>query len=104
MILERVSRGGPAEAAGLQVGDELLALAGQRLRSPEQLGPLLQRLMVGEELPGSGYPLLFCRDGRIRETPLRPGPPLTERWQLELDPEAAPDAADRRRRWLELVP
>ncbi len=104
MILERVSRGGPAEEAGLQVGDELLALAGQRLRSPEQLGPLLQRLMVGEELPGSGYPLLFCRDGRIRETPLRPGPPLTERWQLELDPEAAPDAADRRRRWLELVP
>ncbi len=104
MTLDRVSRGGAAEAAGLQVGDELLAVAGQRLRSAEQLGPLLQSLISATEPAATGLPLLYCRDGRIRETALRPGPAQVERWQLQLDPSAPPQAAERRRRWLELMP
>ncbi|MFM7268995.1 MAG: M61 family metallopeptidase [Cyanobium sp.] len=101
MTLERVGRGGAAAAAGLQVGDELLALQGERLRSPEQLDQLL-----GHNGADGGCPitLLYCRDGRIRETSLIPGPPETARWSLAIDSASGAKAAERRRRWLELVP
>ncbi|MFM7269542.1 MAG: M61 family metallopeptidase [Cyanobium sp.] len=101
MTLERVGRDGPAAAAGLQVGDELLALNAERLRSSQHLDQLLQRHCPAA---GSAVTLLFCRDGRIRETPLIPDPPQTERWSLQIDPAAAGEAAEQRRRWLELVP
>ncbi len=101
LTLERVGRDGAAAAAGLQVGDELLAVNGERLRSAEHLDQLLQRHCPEG---GSAVTLLFCRDGRIRQTPLIPEPPQIERWSLVIDPTAGAEAAEQRRRWLELVP
>jgi predicted metalloprotease with PDZ domain len=97
--LKRVHRDGPAEQAGLQVGDELLALDHQRLRLAEDLGPLLSA-----ETAPSPLELLFCREGRVRGAEVVPAAPAIERWRLQIDPAADPGAAQRRARWLSLQP
>jgi predicted metalloprotease with PDZ domain len=98
--LRRVERDGPAERAGLQVGDELLAVDQQRVRLAADLPPLL-----GDH---GGHPgplaVLFCRDGTVRSTEVRPAAPAVERWRLRIDPDAAPETAARRARWLSLEP
>jgi predicted metalloprotease with PDZ domain len=97
--LRRVDRDGPAERAGLQVGDELLAVDGHRIRADADLS----RLLGVAERP-QALEVLFCRDGRIRQASLRPDPPVVVRWHLQSleNPEAA--TLDRRQRWLELQP
>jgi predicted metalloprotease with PDZ domain len=94
-----VLRDGPAEAAGLRVGDELLALDQQRLRTPEEVSELLAEVKQGQALP-----LLYCRDGRVRSTELVPGPAEVEQWQLQIDPQAPPAASAARGRWRSLLP
>jgi predicted metalloprotease with PDZ domain len=94
-----VARGGAAERAGLQVGDELLALDQHRLRSPEDAK---RKLMTC----GSGAPftVLYCRDGLVRQNDLVCEPPAIERWRLAIDPAAPAPTAEARRRWLGLLP
>lgn len=99
LILRRVDRDGPAQRAGLQVGDELLALAGQRVRSDEDLASLL-----GEPAAPSPVDVLFCRDGRIRSLALQADPPVVVRWRLEPLATAEPWMLERRQRWLALRP
>jgi predicted metalloprotease with PDZ domain len=95
--LKQVSRQGPAEAAGLEVGDELIALGRRRVRKVAE---------VEAALTGAGSPLalLVCRQGLVRETTLTPQPAVVQRWRLRALPQASAAALDRRRRWLELVP
>lgn len=97
LTLQRVARDGPAERAGLVVGDEWIALDGVRLRTVEDCMELLR-----SEAPLSSHQLLFCRDGRVRATTLLPGPAVPERWTLVLDPNTAETTALQRRRWLSL--
>ncbi len=96
LCASRVHRDGPAEAAGVMVGDELLALAGRRLREPEQLGRWLA--------PDRHQELLISRRGQLRALTLRPAPPRPERWRLESQPEPSAAALEQRQRWLELLP
>ncbi|MFN9645783.1 MAG: M61 family metallopeptidase [Cyanobacteriota bacterium] len=95
--LKQVSRQGPAEAAGLEVGDELIALGRRRVRKVAE---------VEAALTGAGSPLalLVCRQGLVRETTFTPQPAVVQRWRLRALPQASAAALDRRRRWLELVP
>jgi predicted metalloprotease with PDZ domain len=95
--LQRVMRAGPAEEAGLMVGDELIALAGMRLRRPDDLPPLLAAHKSGPPLS-----LHFVRDGRLITTSLLPGPPQVERWSLEPLSEVTDAMIQRRGRWLAL--
>ena len=97
--LARVSRTGAAERAGLQVGDELLALDGHRLRSPEDG----RRLLIGCG-SAAAVTVLYCRDGLVRQTQLVCEPPGIERWRLYIDAAAAAHTAEARRRWLSLLP
>ncbi len=99
LILRRVDRDGPAQLAGLQVGDELLALAGQRVRAEEDLAPLL-----GEPAAPQPVDVLFCRDGRIRSLVLQADLPVVMRWRLEPLAKADLLELDRRQRWLALRP
>ena len=93
LTISKVDRDSPAELAGLSPGDELLALDAERLRSPEQLGPLL--------IAGGQHELLFCRDGAVRSTALRPSAPQPCRWSLRLDPNAPEAACHLRRSWFQ---
>ena len=101
--LRRLTRHGPAALAGLQVGDELLAIDDQRILKPEDV---LHHLALGE----ADKPLhpqlviLFCRDGRVRRTTLCVKGAGIERWTLQLDPAAQPLAIQRRQRWMRLDP
>ncbi len=100
LMLRRVERDGPGQRAGLQIGDELLALAGRRLHSPEDLASALR---AGQGAPPR-LPLLFCREGRVRETLLQLEPQPWMAWRLQLDPAASADSEQRRRRWMLLQP
>jgi predicted metalloprotease with PDZ domain len=97
VTLQRVARDGPAERAGLAVGDEWIALNGVRVRTVDDCVELLR-----PEVPLHSHQLLFCRDGWVRTTTLLPEPPVPESWTLVLDPETAAATALQRRRWLTL--
>ena len=98
--LRRVVRDGAAQRAGLRVGDELLALDGCRLLSPEDLNSVLK---AGDGAPPQ-LPLLYSRDGRVRQAILNLAPPAVSAWRLEPDPAATSQALDLRRRWMLLQP
>jgi predicted metalloprotease with PDZ domain len=98
--IKQVMRDGPAELAGLQVGDELLAIDRSRVMVENDLTTLLdQRAREGEPLE-----ILFCRDGQVQQTRLRPSAPEVVRYQLNSNPGASPATLQRRRQWLALVP
>jgi S1-C subfamily serine protease len=92
-----VLRGGPAETAGLMVGDELIALADQRIRRPDDINNLQAALKSGTPLS-----LHYVRDGKLLNTILEPGPSQVERWSLEPLPGASDALLQRRGRWLAL--
>lgn len=102
--LRRVERDGPAQRAGLLVGDELIALAGRRLRSPDDLAAALRRDASSDAAAAAPLMALICRDGRVCEQAVSPEPPAVERWRLEIDPAATGTSSDRRRRWSRLLP
>jgi len=95
LLAQRVWRHGPAEQAGLMVGDELIALDGERLRQPEQFTAALRA--------GSGQELLIARRGQLRTLALQCAPPQAERYRLKAIAGASPDCLERQRRWLEQV-
>lgn len=97
--LKTVARHGAAEAAGLQVGDELLAINLQRVWRLEDL-----EAIVRSPSAANHFSVMFSRDGLVRDTKLSPGPPAISRWTLKSDPEPGSAALERRRQWLELVP
>ena len=97
--VSRISRGGPAQQAGLQVGDELLALGQERVRQQDDLNQLL-----AFAVPGQPLELLINREGLLRRLNLHPGAPQPERWQLRVDVDASPGVDQRREAWLQLRP
>ncbi|MFM1811093.1 MAG: hypothetical protein RLZZ336_31, partial [Cyanobacteriota bacterium] len=96
----RLNRDGPAQQAGLQVGDELIAVGQERVRQLDDLNPLLTTVAA----PQAPLDLLVSREGLLRRLSLRPDPPRIERWQLCVDAAAAPLAHQRRDAWLNLRP
>jgi predicted metalloprotease with PDZ domain len=95
--LTRLIRHGPAEQAGLMVGDELIAIAGQRLRDADAVQSLLPVLPAGQLLE-----VAYCRDGRLRFTSLNPGVASPQSWTLTEDAQASEGCLTRRRQWLSL--
>jgi predicted metalloprotease with PDZ domain len=93
--LTQVTAAGAAEAAGLAVGDVLLALDGERLVA-KNLADLLRRLQ------GMPAELHFFRRDRLLVTPLEARPAPADTCDLWLLPEAALDPRVRQRRadWL----
>lgn len=96
LTTRRVLRDSPAEQAGLMVGDELIALAGQRVQRMEDVSTVLK---VWSSAP---LEVLVARDGRLLSTVLSPAPARAKAWRLEPRADAPDDAAERRRRWLAL--
>jgi len=93
-VVTTVKRGTPAFDAGLQVGDELVAIDGWRVPA-QGPGDLLAALP-----PGQAVTLTVSRRGALRPLPLTLGAAPKETWTLEIDPDASPEAAARRQMWL----
>ncbi len=90
-----VLRGGAAERAGMAAGDELLALAGWRLRRLDDVLRLLR--------PGDSAELLVARDQRVLKLALelpRPGAEAAGNVALALAAKPAKAASARRSAWL----
>ncbi|MFH1084382.1 MAG: PDZ domain-containing protein [Chloroflexota bacterium] len=62
----RVSAGGVAQRAGLQVGDVIIALGGQAVGGAQQL-----EQWVAAVRPGQALPAVFVRDGQQQTITLR---------------------------------
>ncbi len=88
-----VVRGGPAEAAGLNVDDELIAFDDERL--PADWAGRLSRYEVDQDVTA-----VVARRGRLLRLDLtfgeKPRPPQT----LENDVDSSPGARNRRHAWL----
>ena len=92
LLAARVVRGGPAEQVGLMVGDELLALDQQRLKSPDDLQRALR--------PDQSQTLLIARRSQLRSLELRPQAPQVERFQLKRVADATDAQLAAQQRWL----
>ena len=96
LLTQRVRRGSPAEQAGLMVGDELIAIDGQRLADGDDLTSALRA--------GQPQEVLAARRRQLRPLTLCSQAPQPERYQLVQDDAASPEALERRMAWLALVP
>lgn len=96
LLVQRVVRGAPAEAAGVMVGDVLIGLDGEWIREPDQVQQLLQ--------VGCPQPLLIARRSQLRTLSLCCAAPQPERYRLIRHPEATAAQLSRQTRWLHLDP
>ena len=92
LIAARVVRGGPAEQAGLMVGDELVALDQQRLKTPEDL----QRALRSNQ----PQTLLIARRSQLRSLVLCSQSPQVERYRLKRVVDATDEQLDAQQCWL----
>jgi hypothetical protein len=89
------------------VGDECIALDGERIRTLDDLQLVLAGSSTGQRPAGQNPPqrgVLISRDGRLRQLTLQPEAPAVERWTLAADPQASPEVLARREAWLALRP
>ncbi|MCP9828914.1 M61 family metallopeptidase [Synechococcus sp. L2F] len=96
LSVQKVARHSPAEAAGLCVADELIALDGWRLHTPSELTHRWQE--------GRRHSLTIGRHGRLRCLSLQPTAPAVQSWRLQPDPDGPAAALALRTQWLQLVP
>lgn len=73
LIVDRVTTGGPAEAAGVQIGDEILEANGEPVSDYREV----PRGAIGEALD-----LVIDRDGETIELTIIRGPAFWEYWRL----------------------
>ncbi len=98
LLVRRVFRGSPSDAAGLNVDDELVALDGYRLTV--DVWP--DRLSMYQ--PGQNLELLVSRRGRIKQLTICLGRKPAHNWQLEIDPAATSAGKQNLNQWLRLLP
>jgi predicted metalloprotease with PDZ domain len=98
--LRRVERHSPAQLAGLEVGDELIAINGHRLSAIEAYTALIR--VASLEPPR--LQLLIARHQKVDKRTVQVTAPRPQRWTLEIDPTAGADCEARRSRWSHLLP
>jgi predicted metalloprotease with PDZ domain len=94
LIVTQVRRETPAYEAGLNVGDEILALGDYRV-PPEGWDERLEAYR-----PGQKETLLLARRERLLRLPVVFGEKPILRWKLEPDPEATPEQQAHLDDWL----
>jgi predicted metalloprotease with PDZ domain len=94
LIVTEVLRGSPADQTGISPDDEILAVAGSRVR-PGQWPTLLEQFRPDELIP-----LLVSRRDRILTLSVRVGQEPARQWLLEADPAATEAQIRHRMEWL----
>jgi predicted metalloprotease with PDZ domain len=97
LLISRVPRGTPAEEAGLNVDDEIIAIGDFRVRA-DQLATRIENYK-----PGDRVPVLVARRDKLTRVELTFGEaPST--WQLELRPDATAAQKHHLDHWLTASP
>ena len=94
LLVAEVPRGTPAEAAGLNAEDEIVALAGYRVRAAQW------EERLESYRPGETTTLTIARRERLLELPLAFGEEPKKIWILEADPGADAEQRARLAAWL----
>lgn len=94
LIVSSVKRGTPAHTAGLNAGDEVIALDGFRVRAS---GWGERRKQYA---PGQTGSLLISRRGKLLTLTIVFAKEPAKLWQLQVDPDAADSQNSRRATWL----
>jgi predicted metalloprotease with PDZ domain len=94
LVVTGVRRGGPGHAAGLNVGDEIVALGGYRV-PPAGWAERLKAFSPGERVD-----LLVARREELLTLPVELAAEPEETWKLEIDPEATEEQTEQRQAWL----
>jgi predicted metalloprotease with PDZ domain len=85
LVVGGIRRGSPADAAGLSVEDEILAIGDYRVRA-EQWNERLEAFHAGDTVS-----LLVARRERLMRIDVTLGAEPQPSWRLEVDPAATPD-------------
>jgi predicted metalloprotease with PDZ domain len=93
-VVTSVTRPGSASSAGIDPGDELLSVAGQRVEGANVDGPLRGHA------PGETVPVLVSREGRVLSRSIRLDPPRLERVKITPVRDASPVARETFAAWL----
>ena len=84
VLVQEVTEGGPAEGAGLQMGDVIVSVDGMSVRTGNQL-----QYRVAQKRPGERATVRIYRDGEARDVRVRLGQaPIMERAEPEPEPES----------------
>jgi predicted metalloprotease with PDZ domain len=94
LLVENVPRGTPAYAAGVNPGDELLAIDDFRVL-PEELAARLAAYR-----PGRGVVLLVSRREELKRLEVTLGAEPPDRWTLQIRPDATPLQRAHLMKWL----
>ena len=94
IVISRVAATGPAQAAQLVAGDELIAIEGLRVRRIEDVARLLSDRATSR--------ITYARRGRLAEASLSPVSGV-DHWQLSWDPGASVQQRELRDRWFEFL-
>ncbi len=97
LIVTGVRRDTPAMAAGLNVGDEILAMDDVRV-PPDGLAARLEQYRAGDTVA-----LLVARRDRLTRLDLRFGADPGRPWRLEVRTDASPEQQARMAAWLDLT-
>jgi len=94
LLVTGIRRGTPAIEAGLDVGDEILAIDDVRVR-PDGLSTRLEQYK-----PGDRIQVLVARRDTLRRLAVSLGPDPGRAWRLELRSDATPEQKARTLAWL----
>ncbi|HUH02722.1 MAG TPA: PDZ domain-containing protein, partial [Kofleriaceae bacterium] len=92
LVVRQVKRGTPAHQAGLNVGDELIAIEGHRVRD-------LDRLLASYR-PGDTVELTLARRDQLTRLRVELGRKPDDRWKLQVIPGDPMRERGRREDWL----
>ena len=97
--IRNIEPAAPAAAAGLMLGDELIAVGGKRVRSGDEA---LTR--IGERKPGEHVDIAVFRGGRLELRPVTVTADPHRSVRLELAPDLPPRMLGLRNAWLARTP
>lgn len=94
-VVDAIPRGGPAHHAGIDNGDEIIAIAGRRLTEGRLDLPLQG------QTPGNAVPVLVSRDGWVRTVEVTLALPIPTEAKLVPLPDAPDSARFLYEKWLQ---
>jgi len=97
-MIDKVTKGSPAENAGINSGDELISLDGYRIAA-ENWGERL-----GLYRPNEILECIVARRGKILKLPLKLGEQSKESWTLQRIAKPSDEQESAWRNWLQIPP